>query len=29
MASSCPAAQIWGIAAVRLALAALARASPA
>ena len=29
MASACPAAQIWGIAAVRLALAALARASPA
>jgi hypothetical protein len=29
MASSCPAAQNWGIAAVRLALAALARASPA
>jgi len=29
MASSCPAAQIWGIAAVRLARAALARASPA
>jgi hypothetical protein len=29
MASSCPAAQIWSIAAVRLALAALARASPA
>ena len=28
MASSCPAAQVWGIAAVRLALAALARASP-
>jgi hypothetical protein len=28
-ASSCPAAQNWGIAAVRLALAALARASPA
>ena len=26
---ACPAAQIWGIAAVRLALAALARASPA
>ena len=29
MASACPAAQIWSIAAVRLALAALARASPA
>ena len=29
MASACPAAQDWGIAAVRLALAALARASPA
>jgi hypothetical protein len=29
MASACPAAQTWGIAAVRLALAALARASPA
>jgi hypothetical protein len=29
MASACPAAQVWGIAAVRLALAALARASPA
>jgi hypothetical protein len=29
MASACPAAQIWGIAAVRLSLAALARASPA
>jgi len=29
MASSCPAVQIWGVAAVRLALAALARASPA
>ena len=29
MASACPAAQIWGIAAVRLAIAALARASPA
>jgi hypothetical protein len=29
MASACPAAHIWGIAAVRLALAALARASPA
>ena len=29
MASACPAAQIWGIVAVRLALAALARASPA
>jgi hypothetical protein len=28
MASACPAAQIWGIAAIRLALAALARASP-
>ena len=29
MASACPAAQIWGIAARRLSLAALARASPA
>jgi hypothetical protein len=29
MASACPAAQIWGIATGRLALAALARASPA
>ena len=29
MASACPAAQIWGIAAIRLPLAALARASPA
>ena len=29
MASACPAAQIWGIAAVRLMLAVLARASPA
>ena len=29
MASACPAAQTWGIAAVRLALAALARAAPA
>ena len=28
MASACPAAQIWGTAAVRLALAARARASP-
>ena len=28
MASACPAAKIWGIAAVRLALARLARASP-
>jgi hypothetical protein len=29
MASACPAAQVWGLTAVRLALAALARASPA
>jgi hypothetical protein len=29
MASACPAAQVWGRAAIRLALAALARASPA
>jgi hypothetical protein len=29
MASACPAAQDWGLAAIRLALAALARASPA
>jgi hypothetical protein len=29
MASACPTAQIWGLAAVRLALAAIARASPA
>ena len=29
MTSACPAAQIWGIAAIRLPLAALARASPA
>ena len=29
MASSCPAARDWGVAAIRLALAALARASPA
>jgi hypothetical protein len=29
MASSCPAARVWGVAAIRLALAALARASPA
>jgi hypothetical protein len=29
MASSCPSAKIWGVAAVRLALAARARASPA
>ena len=29
MASACPAAQDWGRAAIRLALAALARASPA
>jgi hypothetical protein len=29
MASACPAAKIWSIAAIRLALAALARASPA
>jgi hypothetical protein len=29
MASACPAAKDWGIAAIRLALAALARASPA
>jgi hypothetical protein len=29
MASSCPAAGVWGVAAIRLALAALARASPA
>jgi hypothetical protein len=29
MASACPAARVWGLAAVRLALAALARASPA
>jgi hypothetical protein len=29
MAAACPAAQVWGIAAVRLALATLARASPA
>jgi Transposase DDE domain group 1 len=29
MASSCPAARVWGITAIRLALAALARASPA
>jgi hypothetical protein len=28
MAAACPAAQVWGIAAVRLALAKLARASP-
>jgi Transposase DDE domain group 1 len=28
MAAACPAAQVWGIAAVRLALATLARASP-
>ncbi len=28
MAAACPAAQVWGIAAVRLALAQLARASP-
>jgi hypothetical protein len=29
MASSCPAARVWAVAAIRLALAALARASPA
>ena len=29
MASACPAAQDWGRAAVRLAIAAIARASPA
>ena len=29
MASSCPVARVWGVAAIRLALAALARASPA
>jgi len=29
MASACPAARVWGLAAVRIALAALARASPA
>jgi hypothetical protein len=29
MASACPAARVWGLAAVRLALAALARAPPA
>jgi hypothetical protein len=29
MASACPTAKVWGIAAIRLALAALARASPA
>ena len=29
MASACPAAQIWGLAAIRLAAAAKARASPA
>jgi hypothetical protein len=29
MTSSCPAARVWGVAAIRLALAALARASPA
>jgi Transposase DDE domain group 1 len=29
MASACPAARVWGLASVRLAPAALARASPA
>ena len=29
MASACPAAQDWGRAAIRLAIAAIARASPA
>src|SRR5207245_930517 len=29
MASACPAAQVWGLAAIRLAAAAKARASPA